>query len=121
MSHHKDGLLTLLDDLGPISVFFYRGDSAGEGGSNQQWLMPVLFDLVVSRLAEGGVILTDGSNGGGAIAGPCQSADSVRSLPQDAEPGQLFTYRNRIFRCVYKGPKISWHHAQLAWQVGTAP
>jgi hypothetical protein len=32
-SHAKDGLLTLIEDIGALSVFYYRGDSGGEGGA----------------------------------------------------------------------------------------
>ena len=60
--HQKDGLLTLLQDIDHLAVFYYRGDSHGEGGSDQCWLFPVLFEVVISKLLEGGVVCTDGSN-----------------------------------------------------------
>lgn len=118
-SHQKDGLLTLLEDLGPLAVFFYRGDSEGEGGSDQRWLMPVLFDVVLSRMMDGGVIYTDGSNGGGAFLGEASPGTYVTSLPVDAEVGQQLMYRDRLLRCVYKGDKSSWHHPEAAWQITT--
>ena len=31
----NDGLICFLEDVTDLSVFFYRGDSTGEGGSNQ--------------------------------------------------------------------------------------
>ncbi|MEI8363624.1 MAG: hypothetical protein WCG35_10460 [Betaproteobacteria bacterium] len=65
--HQKDGVFTLIDDITNMSVFYYRGDSQGEGGSGQNWLGPVLFDLVLSRLMNGGLICTDGANGSGEI------------------------------------------------------
>ena len=65
--HRKDGLLTLIDDLPEISVFFYRGDSPGEGGSGQYWQLPVLLDQVLSKILDGGLICTDESNSGGFI------------------------------------------------------
>ena len=49
----------------PVGVFFYRGDSRGEGGSGTRWLAlkrGQLFD-VLTKLVDGGLIVTDGSNG----------------------------------------------------------
>jgi len=51
-------LLTLND----ISVFFYRGDSPGEGGSGQWWFSPQLFKILTSKLVNGAIIVTDGNN-----------------------------------------------------------
>lgn len=50
-----------------MGVFFYRGDSGGEGGSGTLWLTGSrrgarLIDEVLARLANGGLIVTDGSN-----------------------------------------------------------
>ena len=54
ISHDKDGVLTLIDDIPAISVFYYRGDSGGEGGSGQCWMGAVLLDLIMSRMISGG-------------------------------------------------------------------
>ncbi|WP_005031502.1 hypothetical protein [Holophaga foetida] len=85
-SHRKDGLLTFLQDLGPLAVFYYRGDSAGEGGSDQRWLMPVLLDVILSRLLEGGLICTDGANGD----------DLLVHSPR----GTVLDYRGRKLTCI---------------------
>ena len=119
--HMKDGLLTLLEDLGELAVFFYRRDSEGEGGSDQRWLRPVLFDVLLSRMLDGGVIYTDGSNGGGAYTGLAPDDDHVTSLPVDANVGDEMTYRNRVLRCVYRGEATGWHHPEAAWQVKLRP
>ncbi len=79
--HRKDGLFTLLENLSCISVFFYRGDSAGEGGSGQMWQGPVLLDLVLSRIMSGGLICVDESNGSGILF------NNLRTLDK-------FNYRN---------------------------
>lgn len=63
VEHGRDGLLTLLEEVGPLAVFYYRGDSQGEGGSGTWWLGPVLRDVVLSRMLDRGLICTDGSNG----------------------------------------------------------
>lgn len=44
-----------------ISVFFYRGDSEGEGGSGNPWLSARLFVKVLARMHDQGLIVTDGS------------------------------------------------------------
>jgi hypothetical protein len=65
--HCKDGLLTLLDEIRDLSIFFYRKDSAGEGGSGQFWLGSVLLDLVLSKIKHGGLLFIDKSNGFGPL------------------------------------------------------
>lgn len=70
--HSSDGLVALAQRVQNLSVFYYRGDSYGEGGSNQRWLEPVLFHYVLSRLMDGGLIVTDGSN--------CGYHDEVRGV-----------------------------------------
>ena len=58
--HRQDGYLTFLgiDDI--ISVFYYTHESGGEGGGAQYWLGRYLFLQVLDRLANGGIIVTDG-------------------------------------------------------------
>lgn len=96
-SHEKDGLLTLIEDIGLLSVFYYRGDSYGEGGSNQRWLEPVLFHTVLARLLDGGLIATNGSN--------CGSGLQDKSVPWSALCSSLreekrFVYARREFQFV---------------------
>jgi hypothetical protein len=50
--------ISLVPDIG---VFFHRGDSPGEGGSNVYWLSKRWFPEVRSRLREGGLVVTHGS------------------------------------------------------------
>ena len=55
--------LEILDELPPISVFFYRRDGDGEGGSGLFFLGEELFQRVLSRCTpQGALIVTDGSN-----------------------------------------------------------
>lgn len=65
--HRKDGLLTLLEDIDDLTIFFYRGDSRGEGGSGQLWQGPVLLDYVLLRIQDGGLLCADDSNGFGSL------------------------------------------------------
>lgn len=50
--------------MGKLGVFFYRGDSPGEGGSGDHWLRRTTLSEVFIHLADDGVIAIDGSNGG---------------------------------------------------------
>jgi hypothetical protein len=55
------GVSALREDIPTISVFFYRGDSEGDGGSGNPWLNSRLFVKVLARLRNRGLIVTDGS------------------------------------------------------------
>jgi hypothetical protein len=104
--HQKDGIFTLIDDITNMSVFYYRGDSQGEGGSGQNWLGPVLFDLVLSRIMNGGLICTDGANGSGEIY------HRLMKL----EVNEAYNYRNLVIKRL----DISLHAKRLqmfVWQV----
>ncbi len=46
----------------PLSIFYYRGDSPGEGGSGFYWLNGSKLKTVLEVLENGGLIVTDGSN-----------------------------------------------------------
>lgn len=50
-------------DLGikRLGVFFYRGDSTGEGGSGVDWLAGKRIGNICEQLIDGGLIVTDGS------------------------------------------------------------
>ena len=59
----QQSALEILKDLPPISVFFYRRDGNGEGGSGLCFLGEELFSQVIARCKpEGALIVTDGSN-----------------------------------------------------------
>lgn len=59
---HKMDAVPMLMGLENISIFFYRRDSDGDGGSEQYWFSPALFNLVLYKMVDGGLIVTDGSN-----------------------------------------------------------
>jgi hypothetical protein len=48
--------------ISSLGVFFYRGDSEGDGGSAYHWLWPQNLRTVLSKLISGGLLVTDGSN-----------------------------------------------------------
>lgn len=58
--HKQDGLATFVS-FKKIAVFFLRRDSGGEGGSGQNWFQEKLFELILDKLMDGGLIVTDGS------------------------------------------------------------
>lgn len=61
------GVSALNNDIKRISVFFYRGDSDGEGGSGTQWLNSSRFHEVLKKMVNNGLIVTDGSQSCGSI------------------------------------------------------
>lgn len=123
-SYRKDGLLTLIDDVPALSVFYYRGDSYGEGGSNQRWLEPVLFHTVLARLLDGGIIVTDGSNcGSGGGSGywhdnkyaPWNFLCGFEPYEPQVK-GAKFHYASREFLCVND---LKSSRRGYVWQVTT--
>ncbi len=118
--HQLDGMLALLQ-LPEIAVFYYRGDSRDQGGSGQSWLGEVLFSLVLEKLLDRGLLITDGSNFCTDSANvpwknlwthaDCRLTDDL-AMPDD------FTCLNRYFSCVsrvgnYYGPVYVWQVTQI--------
>lgn len=58
------GFSAFRNQIHQIGVFFYRGDSLGEGGSGNLWLEPSHVNEICNKLMDGGLIVTDGSNPG---------------------------------------------------------
>lgn len=58
------GFTTFRKYIDSIGVFFYRGDSLGEGGSGNLWLARDHLLEILSKLRNGGLIVTDGTNHG---------------------------------------------------------
>ncbi|MFN9853467.1 MAG: hypothetical protein ACK57P_16760, partial [Planctomycetota bacterium] len=61
--HMQDNLEFLQSGL-PIRFYFHRGDSRGEGGSNQEWDGDLLEELLSRSDDRGMLILTEGEPGG---------------------------------------------------------
>ena len=114
--YKQDGIVTFLTAIDQLSVFFHRSDSTGEGGSNQLWFKEVLFPLVLSKMRNKGLLITDGSL--------CGYFDDVFDyyVPWNAMCGEEpysrpkistnFKWSNFHFKCV---AKIS--HNTFVWQV----
>ncbi|PKL84540.1 MAG: hypothetical protein CVV22_12425 [Ignavibacteriae bacterium HGW-Ignavibacteriae-1] len=56
------GIYALRDLVSELDVFFYRGDSMGEGGSDARWNTRPSISCTLSKLKDGGLYITDGSN-----------------------------------------------------------
>lgn len=54
----------VIERMNNIAVFFYRGDSRGEGGSGVYILGKKFFDILAKHLIDSSLIITDGSNSG---------------------------------------------------------
>jgi hypothetical protein len=87
--------ISLVPDIG---VFFHRGDSPGEGGSNVYWLSKRWFPTLSRHLRDGGLVATSG-----CLAHVRQLRQMRRrySSPQRAfEEGARFDKWDRRWTCV---------------------
>jgi hypothetical protein len=100
-----------------VSVFFYRGDSGGEGGSGFNWLWKERLKNVLEVLEDGGLIVSDGSNAMPKLrrARRADPGDSEQAAIQRARP---FTFAGRRFERVGHleqryGPTLIWRAKRL--------
>lgn len=56
------GIFAFFKFIDKLDVFFYRGDGLGEGGSGAFWNCKPSLSCVLSKLKDGGLYVTDGSN-----------------------------------------------------------
>ncbi len=83
-----------------LTVFFYRGDSCGEGGSGVCWLSdvececgtPGLLRRVLELLHKPGLIVTDGSNSHALFRKYFDSREPIVDAHLHSEPFQLGKY-----------------------------
>ncbi|HHW19180.1 MAG TPA: hypothetical protein GXX30_09845 [Firmicutes bacterium] len=121
--HQEDGE-KVFRQLQNLSVFFYRGDSPGEGGSGVWWLGPDLFNAVVEKLVDGGLIVTDGSNPdprrlNAPWAPLWQHRDCYGSVSRD-DVITSFAYAGRWFMRMPEFDRLSRRprqHGTFAWRV----
>ena len=104
--------------ISPLGVFFYRGDSMGEGGSGNMWFKSENLAAICSMMSEGGFIVTDGSGSGYRSVrkywsyGGQYDSMSPEELVLDARP---FTRAGFRFTCVgYAGERYG---PTLIWKV----
>jgi len=112
---YLDGAITLIRYIPDMSIFYYTGDSPGEGGSGQVWLGNSLFPLMLTRLLDGGLIVTDGSWSGEYVKNFEEIYPWYPILKQDDdEIVESFQYAGRKFKRLGEvgkknGPIIAWH------------
>jgi hypothetical protein len=114
---HKACGERLLQRFGNISVFFYRNDSQGEGGSDIHWLEQPLLDLILYKLVDGGLILHDGSN--------LEPYSETSFLQRDNEEIKniVYHYHNRFFTYIGRprGVSNTWHNWMDVWKINKYP
>jgi len=110
--------------LEQIGIFFYRGDSYGEGGSDVRWLETEKdedyhyqgygkhFDVVLQKIANNGLIVTDGSNCG-------TEYEFLKQFHRNTKISTPFvdnvTKYENTFKCI---GKITPRYGQtLVWQI----
>lgn len=119
--HIQDGLAAFIS-LGEISIFFLRRDSSGEGGSGQFWFQEKIFNLILDKLLDGGLIVTDGSGYRfdfyETVKWRNLWCNRVRQKQLNNEKPNDFLYRERQFHCLEKvgegyGPVYIWQVSRL--------
>ncbi len=115
--------------IGTIGVFFYRGDSQGEGGSGNWWLEQEHLDEVFAKLIDGGLLVLDGSDGKpcirkyGIYKEICKYAwnTSIALTPKKLVDSMkvVTDHKKREYRCVGHagmryGPTMIWQVRQSA-------
>ena len=90
----------------PLSIFYYRGDSPGEGGSGFYWLNGLKLKTVLEVLENGGLIVTDGSN--------CDDDATIQLNPDKTDGNRMrlaepFVFSDRKFiRLGYVDNLVIW-------------
>ncbi len=99
-----------------LSVFFYRGDSPGEGGgSGFRWLRKPILKYVLAQLDPYAIIVSDGSHAMRKLS-QFHRDDSVGA--EAVSKSKSFNCRERHFECIgYLGERYG---PTLVWSVDTA-
>lgn len=119
--HLQDGLATfsMIDN---IAVFFLRRDSEGEGGSGQRWFQKSIFEYILDKLLDNGLIVTDGSGLDYLISDSAEWrslwANSNKTIRDTYKEPDDFVYNNRRFKCLGQcgfgyGPVYVWQVTKL--------
>jgi hypothetical protein len=96
----------------PLSIFFHRGDSPGDGGSNFYWLGRKRLRNVLQTLEPRGLIVSDGSI---AVRGFSKFHREEGVGPAAATRAEPFVAAGRLLTCLgYLGERYG---PTLVWQV----
>lgn len=98
-----------------LSVFFYRGDSQGDGGSGFSWLRRPIIKYVFAQLDRHAIIVSDGSNAMAKLSkfhrDSAIGSDAVRKC-------ESFDVCGRHLKCIgYVGDRYG---PTLVWSVDSA-
>jgi hypothetical protein len=108
------------DPGNPLSVFYYRGDSPGEGGSGFRWTDRKMLRYVLAEIEPGGMLVTDGSMAHPGLSTFCgQSSEHKPNTLEEARAivnaSPAFDYRSWHLECIaYLGHRYG---PTLAWRV----
>jgi hypothetical protein len=111
--HIQDGLAAF-SNIEKLAVFYLCGDSEGEGGSGQRWFQESIFKLILDKLLDGGLIVTDGSSWNPRIYRAAEWKGLWQnSLGRGTSKPNDFSYYNRSFKCIGEwgkkyGPIYVW-------------
>ena len=119
------GEYTFRNSENKFGVFYYRGDSLGEGGSGISWMAGKRLNIICDKLIDGGLIVTDGSNGGRSKDNHSQFWKFHNSSKDKPEPEEMIASmkpikdtKGRTFTCVgYAGERYG---PTFIWQVRQA-
>lgn len=119
------GEYTFRHHLGAVDVFFYRGDSWGEGGSGIGWLKAPKIYQVLEKLVDGGLLVTDGSNSDSYRG----REEFIRYRPRygsESESDEALLARVQSFRaygCSFDCEGLAGHRygPTLVWRVQKRP
>jgi hypothetical protein len=109
---YLDGVITFITHIHSMAIFYYTGDSPGEGGSNQVWLGQTLFPLVLDCLLDGGLIVTDGSDSGTGLSNLEYHSGLTfpwRPILRSEEKNVTFQFAGRKFQrfgCIWQVTRI---------------
>ena len=111
--HIQDGLATF-SNIEKLAVFYLCGDSEGEGGSRQRWFQESILKLILDKLLDGGLIVTDGSSWDPKIYRTAEWKGLWQNrLDREISKPIDFEYYNRRFKCLGEcgrkyGPIYVW-------------
>lgn len=120
------GFSAFRKEIHSVGVFFYRGDSPGEGGSGNIWMGTEHVYEICEKLIDGGLIVTDGSQArgseykylGGFAWAERKKLKKKRPIPPEdyvKDKKSFFDKSGRRFECIGRvGDRAGY---TLLWQV----
>ena len=111
-------------EIEEVGVFFYRGDSMGDGGSGNMWLKKERLDKMLDKMLDFGLIVSDGSDGTlrtrktGTYKEMSKYTNKKLTINPNKIVGEMQSFtdrKGRVFQCVgYAGEKYG---PTMIWQI----